>query len=205
MTPFITFEGIEGAGKTTLIQGVTAWLQKAGVSVRTTREPGGCPLGEWVRQTVLHDPALNPGPQAELLLMYAARIQHVQEVIQPALEQGQWVLCDRFHDASHAYQGHGRELGQEPLDWLDQWLLQAHKPHRTFLLDLPVEEGRGRVRARQAGEDKMEQQDQAFFQRVRAGYLQQAAREPERIVVLDARQTPQALLQQVQESLQPWL
>ncbi len=203
-TPFLSFEGVEGAGKTTLIAGIAAWLDAQGIAYLQTREPGGCSLGEWVRQTVLHDPEIHPVPQAELLLMYAARVQHLQEIILPALQQGRWVLCDRFHDASHAYQGHGRQLGDAPLDWLDQWLL-SRMPDCTFLLDLDVEQGRQRVAARKAGEDKMERQDRLFFQRVREGYLRQAAKEPERFVVLDATQSPQDLLQQVQRKLRDWL
>ncbi len=201
---FLSFEGVEGAGKTTLITGIAAWLDAQGVPYVQTREPGGCPLGEWVRQTVLHDPEIHPVPQAELLLMYAARVQHLQEVILPAIKQGRWVLCDRFHDASHAYQGHGRGLGDAPLDWLDQWLLQK-KPDCTFLLDLDVEQGRQRVAAREAGEDKMEKQDRLFFERVREGYLRQAKKEPDRFVVLDASQPPQMLLQQACQRMEAWL
>ncbi len=205
MSRFITFEGVEGAGKTTLLQALAAWLQQRGVAVLCTREPGGCALGEIVRHSVLHDPQVHPVAEAELLLMYAARVQHLREVIQPALAGGQWVLCDRFHDASHAYQGHGRGLGDEMPDRLDRWLLDDCLPHRTFLLDLPVAEGRRRVASRQAGEDKMERQEDAFFQRVRQGYLRQAEREPQRIRVLDAQQPVDVLLREAVASLECWL
>ncbi len=205
MSRFISFEGVEGAGKSTLMRGVSRWLEGRGMRHLCTREPGGCALGELVRHSVLHSDRIQPVAEAELLLMYAARIQHLRQTIEPALEQGHWVLCDRFHDASHAYQGAGRQLGEAAPVWLDHWLLDGRLPHLTFLLDLDVETGLERVRRRAEGTDRMERERRAFFERVRQGYLHRAEQEPERIVVLDATMPEGALLEQACGRLETWL
>lgn len=176
---FITIEGVEGVGKSTNLGFVAATLQAAGHTVRLTREPGGTPLGERVRQLLLHGDA-PVDPLAELLLMFAARAAHLREVIEPALAAGEWVVCDRFTDATYAYQGGGRGLPETAIATLETLVQGSRRPDLTLLLDAPPEVTDPRLRAR-APADRFEQEAAAFFARVRASYLARAAREPGRV------------------------
>jgi dTMP kinase len=189
---FITFEGPEGAGKSTQVKLLAQWLEAQGQAVLTTREPGnGGQIGQEIRQLVLHHQDMTP--EAEYLLYSADRAEHVRTVIRPALGQGLIVLCDRYLDSSLAYQGYGRGLS---LDWLRAVAVGTTgglKPHRTFLLDLPPEVGLARFE----GRDRLEREPPAFHHRIRQGYLELAAAEPERFVVLDAVQPPEAIQQKL--------
>jgi dTMP kinase len=182
---FITLEGGEGAGKSTNQEYIRERLQAAGIVVKVTREPGGTPLGEGIRSLLL-DPA-NTAMHAdtELLLMFAARAQHLHALVLPALARGEWVLCDRFTDATYAYQGGGRGLDMQRIAQLETWVQAGFQPYRTLLFDLPVEIGLQR-----AGErgvlDRFEQEQKAFFERVRAAYLVRAKVFPQRFRVIDA-------------------
>ncbi len=182
---FITFEGGEGAGKSTMIARAAEYFRQHGREVLLTREPGGTPLAEQIRELVLgpeHEPL---APATELLLVFAARAQHLAEKIRPALEQGKVVLCDRFTDASWAYQGGGRGQPLQFIAALEQGVHGDLQPDLTLLLDLPVPVGLRRMQAR--GEvDRIEQESLAFFERVRAMYLQRARQYPQRIVTIDA-------------------
>lgn len=183
---FISFEGIDGCGKSTLLQEFSRWLHAASIPHITTREPGGTRLGERIRELLL-DPSHGPVNQrAETLLYTASRAQLVAEVIQPALERGAWVLADRFSDATLAYQGYGRGLDSALLEQLQNWATGGLRPHVTVLLDCNVESARQRMISRNAGSDRMEQEDRGFHERVRAGYLEMARSAPERFIVLDA-------------------
>jgi dTMP kinase len=185
---FITLEGIEGAGKSTVAQGVMEWLGQRQIAAVLTREPGGTPLAESVRTLVLtaHGEALSD--TAETLLMFASRSLHVQNLILPALAAGRWVVCDRFLDATYAYQGSGRGVDATWLATLAQHVLGDLRPDCTVLLDVPVHVGLERARRRKgaAVADRFEQEGEAFFERVRSGYLALAAREPTRFRVIDA-------------------
>ena len=194
---FITLEGIEGAGKSTIARYVVDWLTERGISVRLTREPGGTPLAERLRHIVLERGTETLSPVAETLLMFAARTLHVENVIGPALRAGQWVVCDRFTDATRAYQGSGRGVDGALIDALASAVHAQLTPDCTLLLDLPVAEGLARARARggAARTDRFEAENAGFFERVRAGYLALAAREPVRIQLIDAS-APLAEVQQ---------
>jgi dTMP kinase len=183
---FITLEGIEGAGKSTVAKYIADWLTMQGLTVRLTREPGGTPLAERVREIVLErgDEALTA--VTETLLMFAARALHVENLIAPALHAGQWVICDRFTDATRAYQGSGRGVDAALIDTLARAVHPQLTPHCTLLLDLPVAAGLSRARARGSGADRFEAETVGFFERVRAGYLALARREPGRIEIIDA-------------------
>lgn len=184
----ITLEGGEGAGKTTAQQFIQAWLVGQGRTVTSTREPGGTPLAERIRDLLL-DSRGDMAPTTELLLMFAARAENIAKIIEPALARGEDVLCDRFTDASRAYQGAGRQLGLSSVDALADWVHPTLKPDLTLLLDVPVTVGMERVGQRGAALNRFELADLAFFERVRQGYLDQAKREPERFVVIDATQS----------------
>jgi dTMP kinase len=199
---FITVEGIEGAGKSTLLQGLADSLRGRGIVVCATREPGGTPLAEDIRNLVLARRADGMPPTAELLLMFAARASHVAQRIDPALARGEWVLCDRFTDASRAYQGGGRGVDPGSIESLAQVAHPGLAPDLTLLLDLPPEAGLSRARQRGTGGDRFEDEALAFFTRVRAKYLALAAAEPRRVRVLDATLPPSALLQQALLELQ---
>ena len=190
---FISFEGGEGAGKSTVLGAVHALLDRRGIAHLATREPGGTPLGEAVRALVL-DPA-HPAtcPEAEALLMFASRAQHVVEAIEPALAAGTWVVSDRFTDASYAYQGGGRGVPRARIEALEQWAAFGLVPDHTFLLDVPVDEGLRRIAGR-GHADRMEREDVAFFERVRAAYLERARTDPARFVVVDATQPLDAVV-----------
>jgi len=181
---FITFEGIDGAGKSTHIDALAARLRAAGQQVVCTREPGGTPLAEHVREQVLHAPM---DALTEALLVFAARSDHIQRVIAPALAQGQTVLCDRFTDATFAYQGAGRGFDAGVLTTLEGWVQQGLQPNLTFWFDLPAELAAQR-RAAARSPDRFEQQDVAFFNRVRQGYQARMDATPSRFARLDASQ-----------------
>lgn len=181
---FISFEGTEGVGKSTLIRGVAEYLQAQGIDFIVTREPGGTPLAEQIRGLLLTPDGEKIAPACELLLLFAARAQHLSQVIEPALARGQWVLCDRFVDASFAYQCGGRCLPTAQVQALvDQFV--SVLPTRTFWLDAPVDVGMARAGKRGAL-DRFEQERHEFFDRVRAVYAERAAVEPQRVVRLDA-------------------
>jgi len=191
MARFITFEGIEGCGKTTQIRLAAAWLAGRGVPVFATAEPGGTPLGLKIRDLLLNRGAFEVGAEAELLLFAAARAQHVRQAIIPALRAGKWVLCDRFADATLAYQGYGRGLDAAFIRTLNVFSAQSVSPDMTFLFDLPVEAGLARAEKRTAGigpeaaEDRFEQEDRTFHGRIRKGYLALASGAPERFRIID--------------------
>ena len=192
---FISFEGTEGVGKTTLIRKIYEYLVQQGQEVILTREPGGTPMAEQIRSLLLsvnHDE--NMSNDTELLLMYAARAQHLQQVIVPALLAGKTVLCDRFTDASFAYQCAGRGLSREKLHVLNQNFV-SHMPNVTFWLDAPIELGMSRARERGAL-DRFEQEKVAFFEKVRAGYQELFEQSPERMKRLDATQSPEHVFEQ---------
>ena len=191
---FITLEGIEGAGKSTVAGLLADWLRARGVSVRLTREPGGTPLAEKVRGVVLEPGAEVIPPHAETLLMFAARGIHLANLVRPALARGDWVVCDRFTDATRAYQGAGRGLDVALIETLAAAVHGDLAPDCTLLLDLPVAVGLARAGARNAGSDRFEQERAPFFERVRAGYLELAHRFPERIELIDAA-APLAVVQ----------
>ena len=180
---FITLEGGEGVGKTTNLAFIEDYLTTRGVDLLRTREPGGTPLGERIRGLLLDSDGMNSS--AELLLVFAARAQHLDEVIRPALAAGRWVLCDRFTDASYAYQGGGRDLDLSVIGFLEQWLQAGLQPDLTLLLDTSIEVGMSRVRDRGAT-DRFESEHLGFFEKVRAAYLERADKYPDRIKRIDA-------------------
>ena len=185
---FITIEGLEGAGKTTQAKNLISWLEDKGHDVVHTREPGGTEIAEKIRALVLdhHDESMDP--VAELLLVFAARQQHVESLIKPALSSGKWVVSDRFTDATFAYQGGGRELGVEQISQLESFVLKGFKPDLTVWLDCDAETGLGRARARGAL-DRIEQESIAFFDRCRAAYQARFDANPDRFMKLDASQS----------------
>jgi len=190
----ISLEGGEGAGKSTLLAGLRAHFERSGMDVLYTREPGGTPVGEAVRALVLDPAHRGMAVETELLLMFAARAQLVREVLQPALAAGHWVLCDRFTDASYAYQGGGRGVDAARIGELESLATGGLKPDLTLLLDLPV--AHGRARASQRGDaDRIEAERDDFFERVRATYLARARAEPQRFRVIDASQPADSVLQ----------
>jgi dTMP kinase len=193
---FITIEGIEGAGKSSLQSALAQAMVTRGHTVCATREPGGTPLAEAIRTLALARRDQGVPPAAELLLMFAARAAHVAQKIEPALARGEWVLCDRFTDASRAYQGAGRGVANSSIDALVSLAHPGLAPDRTLLLDLPVELGLARARQRNPAGDRFEDEANAFFSRVRRGYLNLAQQEPARIKVLDATLAPADLLRQ---------
>lgn len=184
---FITLEGLEGVGKTSNRELIEKQLQAAGIDFIGTREPGGTPIGEQLRELVLSTRGTMRS-ETELMIMAASRIELVAQVIMPALQQGQWVLCDRYLDASVAYQGAGRALGMERVVQLHTLMGVTLKPDLTLLLDMPVEQGLARMAAR-GKPDRIESEAIAFFERARQAYLQRAEAEPERIQVIDAAQS----------------
>ncbi|WP_018974561.1 dTMP kinase [Rudaea cellulosilytica] len=202
---FITLEGGEGAGKSTVLSAVREQLVADGADVIITREPGGTPAGEAIRGVLL-DPALHGAiaPETELLLMFAARAQHVRETIKPALAAGRWVLSDRFTDASYAYQGGGRAQPLERIAELERWAADDLQPDLTLLLDLPVGIGLARARGRGPA-DRIELEAQDFFERVRAAYRARAAAQPARFRVIDASQPLDAVLDQVRNAIGEFL
>lgn len=190
---FLTVEGIEGVGKTTQMGRISSMLAERGIAHVVTREPGGTPLAEEIRDLVLKGREEALSDAAELLLMFAARSVHLRNLIEPNLSLGRWVLCDRFTDATYAYQGAGRGLQESSIRQLELLVQGTRRPDLTLLLDVPVQLGLQRARERNAAagighaEDRFEVQRQEFFERVRAAYLARAAAEPGRIAVIDAR------------------
>jgi len=192
---FITFEGIEGCGKSTQIALLAASLQQAGQQVLLTREPGGCPIADQIRGVLLDAANTALMPMAELMLYAASRSQHLAEVVSPALAEGTIVLCDRFSDATRAYQSFGRGIDRQTIETLNNLACNGISPDLTVLLDCPVETGLGRARQRIEStrgprEERFELESLAFHQRVRDGYLQLAAEEPGRFVIVDAAAKP---------------
>lgn len=191
---FIVFEGLDGSGKSTLMELTTKELVRRGKTFIQTREPGGTPLAEDIRRLLLRADAEPPVASAELLLYSASRAQHVARVILPALERGDWVLCDRFSESSIAFQCFARGLSRSDVDWLNQFAQQGRKADLVVLLDLPVDESLRRLKARQQAQnipkDRMEREDREFHSKVREGYLAQAQEEPWRWLVIDAQKTP---------------
>lgn len=193
---FISLEGVEGVGKSTNIAFAADVVRQAGYDVVTTREPGGTQLGERVREWILHGEHGGLSPEIEALLMFAARARHLDEVIRPALAAGRWVVCDRFTDATFAYQGGGRGASRALLEGLETEIQKGLEPDLTLLLDAPLDVGAGRIGARTP--DHFERERRPFFERVRATYLSLAAQHPERIKIVDAAQP----LPQVQRQIE---
>ncbi|NQZ54660.1 MAG: dTMP kinase [Piscirickettsiaceae bacterium] len=186
---FITIEGIEGAGKSTQLAFIQRYLTEQGKTLTITREPGGTNLGEQIRTLLLTPTKDGMASDTELLLMFAARAEHVAQVIKPALERGDWVLSDRFTDATFAYQGGGRGINQQRIAEIADWTLNGLQPDLTLLFDLTVELGQQRVLSRNEGIDRFEQEKIEFFQRIRDCYLERAKQDPNRIKILDASQS----------------
>lgn len=197
---FITVEGTEGVGKTTNLDFVQQVLEAKGVEVVRTREPGGTPLAEDIRSLLLTPREEPVADLAELLLMFAARAQHLDQVIRPALAAGQWVLCDRFTDATYAYQGGGRRMDTSQISVLEKLVQQELRPDLTLLLDLPVDVGLSRARARSAP-DRFEAEQVQFFEAVRNQYLRRAEQEPERFAIIDATPELPKVQQQILQAL----
>ena len=203
---FVTVEGVEGAGKSTLMNMLVREFERRGLPFVRTREPGGCGLGAKLRPILL-DVSSTLDSRAELFLFLADRAQHVAEVIRPALERGEWVLCDRYADSTIAYQGYGRGMDADRLQELNDHATGGLWPERTLLLDLPVEQGLQRARARNGreglslSEGRFEAEEIAFHQRIRQGFLSRAARWPERFRVLDAELPPEEFLKAALDAL----
>ena len=200
----VTLEGGEGAGKTSAIAAIRDRLQAAGHEVVLTREPGGTPLAERIRELLLNPQDEALAPETELLLMFASRAQHVREVVRPALRRGAFVVSDRFTDSSYAYQGAGRGLDPEWIAALER-LAVGVKPGLTLLLDLDVREGRARTAGRDLWPDRIESEQDDFFERVRAGFRGRAAAEPQRFRVIDAAQPPAGVAAAVEAAITAYL
>lgn len=194
---FISIEGIEGAGKSTQLSFIQSYLEQQGKTVVVTREPGGTKLGEQIRELLLTPRDEGMSHDAELLLMFAARAEHLEQVIKPALIRGDWVLCDRFVDATFAYQGGGRGINEKRIESITDWTLRNIHTDLTLLFDLPVEVGQERVLKRSLDKDRFEQEKAAFFEKIRQCYLDRAGKEPERLKVIDASQNIEHIQQQV--------
>jgi dTMP kinase len=201
---FVTVEGVEGAGKSSSLGFIRELIEDAGGEVVVTREPGGTTLGEELRAVLLGHREDGMSAAAELLLMFAARAEHLERVILPALADGKWVLCDRFTDATYAYQGGGRGIDRERIGTLAEWVHPGFAPALTLLLDVPVEQGLARARQRTAP-DRFESERAEFFERVRRDYLAQAEREPARYRIVDASAAPAQVQARIREILEPWL
>lgn len=193
---FISFEGIDGAGKSTQHAWLVDHLRASGRTVVATREPGGTPLGEKLRALLLAEPM---HLETEALLMFAARREHVAQLIEPALARGDWVVCDRFVDASFAYQGGGRGLDWGRLETLTTWTLGNLRPDLTLIFDVPVAVAQKRLHAATQNPDRFEQEQAEFFERVRAAYLRIAAESPTRVRILDAMQTPEIINKELEK------
>jgi len=200
---FITLEGMDGAGKSTHLAWLAGFLQRRGVEVRTTREPGGTQLGESLRQLLL-DRDQRIHPETETLLMFAARREHIERIILPALISGAWVLCDRFTDATFAYQSGGSGVAWAKVEALEWWVQAELQPDLTVYFDVPPEVGRARA-ARIKAPDRFEQEQGDFFERVRAGYLRRVRSEPGRIQVIDANVPIPEITRRLEELVEPML
>jgi dTMP kinase len=203
MSKFITLEGIEGVGKTSNLHFIQTLLEASGHDCVVTREPGGTKLGESLRQLLLSHSDDNMSADAELLLMFAARAEHLNKVIRPALSAGKTVLCDRFTEATYAYQGGGRQLAVDKIQSLETWVQGQLRPDLTIILDAPVDLGRARA-GRRSEPDRIEKEHNDFFQRVRDSYLELARHYPQRICVVDASLELAAVQQQVRQKLQEY-
>lgn len=203
---FIVFEGLDGSGKTTLMKRLAQRLDQDSISHIITREPGGTPLGDELREILLRKSGDTPSPRTELLLYEAGRAQHVDKKIRPALEAGQWVLCDRFTASSMAFQAGGRVLDVADVEWLNQFATDSLKPHLFVLLDLTVEESiqrrEGRQKETNTEADRLESEKRDFHERTRQGYLDEAKKEPARWLILDAAQSPDELFKRLTVKLQ---
>lgn len=203
----ITLEGVEGAGKSTAVQGIKAYLEAQYIPVMVTREPGGTEIAEQIRAVLLADYTEKMVPETEALLMFASRIQHLQHKIMPALNQGYWVISDRFTDASYAYQGGGRGLGLARIEQLKHWVLGDFVPDLTLLFDLPLSLSRERTQHRPR-KDRIEQEKDHFFLHVREMYLHLAEQNPVRYRIIDAKQArckvKKAIEQYLQEVIEQW-
>ncbi len=204
MSLFITFEGVEGSGKTTQIQSLRKYFAQKGIACKVTREPGGCPIAEKIRQILLNPDHHEMVPMAELLLYEAARAQHIKEVIKPLLREGGVVLCDRFSDATLAYQGYGRRMDLKWIERLNRLSSQGITPDITFLLDCPTDMGlerafqRNRILKRER-EERFEREKIQFHRRVRRGYLAIARKEPKRVKVIDTREGEDRVFDKIRE------
>lgn len=200
MAKFITFEGVDGAGKSTHLNWFAETLRARGIDLLVTREPGGTPLGEKLREILLHEPMHG---ETEALLMFAARREHIEQVIKPALQRGTWVISDRFTDASFAYQGGGRGVPVEKLEQLERWVQGSLQPDLTLLFDIPVEVARERlnknVKQTNVALDKFEQEKGEFFDKVRNAYLARAEKNPSRYAIIRAEKTPAEVKAKLEE------
>jgi dTMP kinase len=201
---FLTIEGIEGVGKTTQVARIAKTLAERRIAHVVTREPGGTALAEKIRDLVLRPREEGLPPAAELLLMFAARAVHLANHIEPSLRAGKWVVCDRFTDATYAYQGAGRGMSQDDITYLETMVQGARRPDLTLLLDVPVDVGLGRSRKRDAGKtrDRFERERADFFERVRDGYLRRARAEPDRMAVIDAAASVDEVAARITEVLE---
>lgn len=194
---FLTLEGVDGAGKSTHIPFIKRYLEDKGITVIVTREPGGTQLGEQLRELLLHTPM---NLKTEALLMFAARNEHIEQVIEPALTAGHWVLCDRFTDASFAYQGGGRQLGAEPIELLEQWTHPTLQPDHTWLFDLDLHLAQERLR-RTRDMDRFENEAEDFFKRTQQFYHLRAQRFPKRFSIIDSSQSIDSIEQQLAQHI----
>lgn len=193
---FITFEGIDGAGKSSHVEWLAETLRARGKVVHVTREPGGTTLGEKLRELLLNEPM---HLETETLLMFAARREHVAQLIEPAIARGEWVVCDRFSDATYAYQGGGRGLDRAKFQMLEHWVHDHLHPDLTLLFDLPLDVARERIARAQRVLDKFEQERADFHERVRQAYLERAHANPSRVRVIDANRTIEAIRAQLEQ------
>jgi dTMP kinase len=206
---FITFEGLDGSGKSTHLRQAAAWLKERSVSHVVTHEPGGTPLGDALRSVFLDPGWGQMDGTVELLVVFASRRQHLLEVIDPALQAGQHVLCDRFTDSTRAYQGYGRGVPLERIAEVDRVATGGRTPDRTLLFDLPAEEARSRghslSRRSRGAADRLDAEDLAFYERVRQGFLDMARREPERFLIVNSSGEAAATQERVRAALEDWL
>ncbi len=201
---FITLEGIEGVGKSSCMAFMAQFLEKSGIALCLTREPGGSILGDELRKLFLAHQAEPMQPMAELLLMFGARTQHVETLIKPALAQGKWVLCDRFVDASYAYQGAGRGISEATISKLEKWVLGDFKPDYTLIFDAPLEIALARMKGR-GSKDRIESESQDFFKRVRHYYKTLVLKDPKRYCLVDASQSLEAVQQSLIKQMKLWI
>ena len=200
---FISIEGVEGAGKSTQVSFIQDYLKSLGKIVVVTREPGGTELSEKIRNLLLEPSSNSMANDTELLLMFASRAEHVSQVINPALQRGDWVLCDRFLDATYAYQGGGRGIKRQHIQQIADWTLRGLIPDLTLLFDLPVELGLKRVVKRKGGMDRFEREKINFFQKIRKSYLKSAKAEPNRIKIVDASLSITEIQEQLTQLIEP--
>jgi len=201
---FISLEGSEGVGKTTSLKFVQSFVEALGYEVLITREPGGTPMAEEIRNILLSEREETVEVDTELLLMFAARIQHVNQVIKPALEEGKWVICDRFVDASYAYQGGGRGIEFSRLQQLEKWCLGNFSPDVTLLLDMSSSEGLERTKKRGKA-DRFEIEKMSFYEKIRNAYLERAKMEPDRIHIINAAPSVEVVQTEIKSILEQYL